>query len=289
MIYISTYYQIIINIQKYKNKNGVTKTEILHYNEPFLFYELDKIEYNTYIELIKDTLDEINKYITEGYLIEKNKEIFINYENPTYNSFIESYNSAKSKFNKTINELSEFINFNDEIIEEDESYSKKIQEPKSKITESLSKIKKIKKKVIVNEPKSKITESLSKIKKSVSENSENTCQNEDSLEWESESEIVVVDEDETTLSELENDEICYDYYIFNSLTDKNEFYLINEDLTHCGCKAFEYKGKCKHLTTIKKSNIQKYDKINLNTKICSCKEFKENNNCIHSTFEYDIV
>ena len=262
MIYIATYYQIIINIQKYKNKIGVTKAEILHYNEPFLFRELDKIEYNTYVDLIERTLDEVNKYIAEGYLIEKNKEIFINYENPMYNSFIESYNSAKSKFNKTINELSEFINFNDEIIEEDESYSKKIQEPKSKITESFS-----------------------KIKKSVSENSENTCQNEDSLEWESESEIV----DETTLSELENDEICYDYYIFKSLTDKNEFYLINEDLTHCGCKAFEYKGKCKHLTTIKKSNIQKYDKINLNTKICSCKEFKENNNCIHSTFEYDIV
>ena len=282
MIYIATYYQIIINIQKYKNKIGVTKAEILHYNEPFLFRELDKIEYNTYVDLIERTLDEVNKYIAEGYLIEKNKEIFINYENPMYNSFIESYNSAKSKFNKTINELSEFINFNDEIIEEDESYSKKIKEPKSKTTESLSRIKK---EVIVNEPKSKITESFSKIKKSVSENSENTCQNEDSLEWESESEIV----DETTLSELENDEICYDYYIFNSLTDKNEFYLINEDLTHCGCKAFEYKGKCKHLTTIKKSNIQKYDKINLNTKICSCKEFKENNNCIHSTVEYDIV
>ena len=282
MIYIATYYQIIINIQKYKNKIGVTKAEILHYNEPFLFRELDKIEYNTYVDLIERTLDEVNKYIAEGYLIEKNKEIFINYENPMYNSFIESYNSAKSKFNKTINELSEFINFNDEIIEEDESYSKKIKEPKSKTTESLSRIKK---EVIVNEPKSKITESFSKIKKSVSENSENTCQNEDSLEWESESEIV----DETTLSELENDEICYDYYIFKSLTDKNEFYLINEDLTHCGCKAFEYKGKCKHLATIKKHNIQDYDKINLNTKICSCKEFQENNNCIHSTFEYDIV
>jgi hypothetical protein len=261
MIYIATYYQIIINIQKYKNKNGVTKAEILHYNEPFLFYELDKIEYNTYIELIESTLDEINKYIIEGYLIEKNKEIFINYENPTYKSFIESYNSTKSKCNKSLSELLEFINFSDENIEE-ESYSKKIQKPKSKITESLS-----------------------KIKKSVLENLENTYQNEDSLESESK----IVNEDETTLSELENDEICYDYYIFKSLTDKNEFYLINDYLTHCGCKAFEYKGKCKHLTAIKKSNIQDYDKINLNTKICSCKEFQDNNNCMHSIIEYDIV
>jgi hypothetical protein len=259
MIYIATYYQIIINIQKYKNKNGITKAEILHYNEPFLFYELDEIEYNTYIELIEGTLYEINKFITEGYLIEKNKKIFINYENPTYKSFIESYNFTKSKCNKSINELLEFINFNDEIIEE-ESY-----------------------------PKSKITESLSKIKKPVLKNSGNTFQYENSLELKSKLEIVNEDDNETTFSELENDEIYYDYYIFNSLTDKNEFYLINKDLTHCGCKAFEYKGKCKHLTEIKKHDIHDYDKINLNTKICSCKEFQENNNCIHSNTDYDIV
>jgi hypothetical protein len=275
MIYTATYYQIIINIQKYKNKIGVTKAEILHYSEPFIFYELDKIEYNSYIQLIQGTLDEINKYITEGYLIKKNKKIFINYENPTYKSFIESYNSTKSKCNKNLNVLLEFINFDDDTIEdeeefinlddgsiEEESYSKKIQDSKSKITESLS-----------------------RIKKPVLENSGNTCQNKNSSESVSE----IVNEDETSFSELENDELCYDYYIFNSLTDKNEFYLINDNLTHCGCKAFEYKGNCKHLTAIKKSNIEDYDKINLNTKICSCKEFHENNNCIHSTFEYDIV
>jgi hypothetical protein len=257
MIYIAKYYQIIINIQKYKNKNGITKAEILHYNEPFLFYELDEIEYNTYIELIEGTLYEINKFITEGYLIEKNKKIFINYENSTYKSFIESYNFTKSKCNKSLNELLEFINFNDEIIEE-ESY-----------------------------PKSKITESLSKIKKPVLANSGTT--NEQIIESFIKEESITWDNIETTLPELENDELCYDYYIFNSLTDKNEFYLINDNLTHCGCKAFEYKGNCKHLTAIKKSNIEDYDKINLNTKICSCKEFHENNNCIHSTFEYDIV
>lgn len=276
MIYIATYYQIIINIQEYKNKLGVTKAEILHYNEPFIFYELDKIECNTYINLIESTLDEINKYIIEEYLIEKNKKIFINYENPKYKSFIESYNSIKSKCNKSLSELLEFINFNDEIIEKD-SYSKKIQESKSKITaffsSNLHELGTMEERIIPQ-----IKESISKIKK------------DDIDKFQDAEESIKRNDSDTTLLILENDEICYDYYIFNSLTDKNEFYLINDNLTHCGCKAFEYKGKCKHLITIKNNDIQNYDKINLRTKICSCDEFHFNNNyCIHSTFEYNIV
>lgn len=75
-------------------------------------------------------------------------------------------------------------------------------------------------------------------------------------------------------------------FVFDSLTDANNFYFINKNLTSCNCEAYKYcklsVKSCKHLKELK-DNFSNNDLfiINKNDRSCNCTRFISNKNCKH--------
>jgi hypothetical protein len=80
------------------------------------------------------------------------------------------------------------------------------------------------------------------------------------------------------------------YYIYQSLSNMIDWYLISHDLTTCDCKSFQYCQQiiksCKHLNDLKanSTNLTSYRMVVKEGKYfteCTCRDFKSCEYCDH--------
>jgi len=74
-----------------------------------------------------------------------------------------------------------------------------------------------------------------------------------------------------------------EYYVVESATQEDTYYLINKDKNECTCPSYSFSDNniCKHIVNHSYDDSVIFNALSMN---CSCEDFKTNNYCVHSVY-----